>query len=74
MKRNGWQISIELFYECSDKENRNVLSSPLFDSEEKADKWYQDLDFSFTDKDYAEHMDIIMIHYVNDIIEDSYIL
>ena len=70
---NGWQVSIEVFFECSDEENKNIVSSPLFNTEAEADAWYRALDFSFTNKAYAEHLDIIMVHYVDNKIEDTYV-
>ena len=70
--KNGWQVAIDIFYTGLFDENRNVVNSPVFETEEQADAWYRKLDFSETE--FADNLDVIMLHWVNNEIEDSYII
>lgn len=70
--KNGWQVAIDMFYFGQDEENHNVLNSHIYETEQEADAWYRSLDFSETE--YADNLDIIMIHWVNGQIENTYIL
>lgn len=67
--KNGWQVAIDLCYK--NEENQNILNSPLFETEEQADNWYRTLDFSTQE---TFNLDIIMVHYVNSKIENTYII
>lgn len=66
---NGWQVAIDLTHEK--EENKNIVNSPLFRTEEKADKWYRSLDFSTCE---LSNLDIIMLHYKDGNIDDTYLL
>ena len=66
---NGFQVAIDLTHE--NEENRNLFNSPCFKTEEQADNWYRKLDFSGNE---VKDLDIIMIHWKNGLIEDTYLL
>mgnify|MGYP003308912497 CR=1 FL=1 len=76
-KRNGWQIAIDLTgvdENGTPEENLEMIGSPLFETEEEADAWYRSLEI--TGNDLArinKGLDIIMIHWVNGKIEDTYV-
>lgn len=75
--RNGWQIAIDLTgvdENGTPEENLEMISSPLFETEEKADAWYRTLEI--TENNLArinKGLDIIMIHWVNGEIADTYV-
>lgn len=75
--RNGWQIAIDLTgtdENGTPEENLEMIGSPLFKTEEEADTWYRTLEI--TENDLArinKGLDIIMIHWVNGEIEDTYV-
>lgn len=77
LKRNGWQIAIDLTgvdENGTPEENLEMIGSPLFETEEEADTWYRTLEI--TENDLArinKGLDIIMIHWVNGEIEDTYV-
>ena len=76
-KRNGWQIAIDLTgvdENGTPEENLEMIGSPLFETEEEADTWYRSLEI--TENDLArinKGLDIIMIHWVNGEIADTYV-
>lgn len=76
-KRNGWQIAIDLTGADENgipEENLEMIGSPLFKTEEEADAWYRALEI--TENDLArinKGLDIIMIHWVNGEIADTYV-
>lgn len=73
-KKNGWQIAIDLTGE-DQEENLAMISSPVFETEEQADAWYRGLEIYESEiSRYGKGLDIIMIHWINDQIKDTYIV
>lgn len=71
--KNGWQIAIDLTGE-DQEENIPILSSPVFSTEEQADKWYRTLEIDSELYRIDKGLDIIVIHWVDGQIEDSYLM
>lgn len=76
-KKNGWQVAIDLtgsFEDGTCDQNREMIFSPLFETEEEADGWYRGLDVNEEElREINRGLDIILIHWVNGEIEDSWI-
>ena len=73
-KKNGWQVAIDLTGDDQES-NLAILSSPIYSTEEEAHNWYSSLDFGCYELgDINKGLDIIMIHWVNDQMEDTYLL
>ena len=73
MEKNGWQIAIDLTGD-DQEENISLLHSPIFSTGKEADTWYRSLDISNDVQRINKGIDIIMIHWVNDRVEDTYII
>jgi len=65
--RNGWQVAIDMTEDG--EENINIINSKIFETEEQADDWYRHID-----SDCYPNLDFIMIHWINDEIEDTYLI
>lgn len=73
-KKNGWQIAIDLTGDDQES-NLAILSSPIHSTEEEARNWYDSLDSGCYELgDINKGLDIIMIQWVNDQIENTYLL
>ena len=73
-KKNGWQVAIDLTGDDQES-NLAILSSPIHSTEEEAYNWYASLDFGCYELgDINKGLDIIMIHWVNDQMENTYLL
>ena len=73
MNKNGWQIAIDLTGN-DQEENISLFYSPIFSTERKADIWYRSLNISNDVQRINKGIDVIMIHWVNDKIKDTYII
>lgn len=72
--KNGWQVSIDLTGD-DQEENISILSSPIFSTEEQADNWYRSLEIDSSDlQRINKGLDIIMIHWVDGRIDNTYII
>lgn len=73
-KKNGWQVAIDLTGDDQES-NLAILSSPIHSTEEEAYNWYKSLDFGCYELgDINKGLDIIMIQWVSDQIENTYLL
>ena len=73
-KKNGWQVAIDLTGDDQES-NLAILSSPIHSTEEEAYDWYKSLDFGCYELgDINKGLDIIMIHWVNGQMENTYLL
>lgn len=73
-KKNGWQVAIDLTGDDQES-NLAILSSPIYSTEEEAYSWYTSLDFGCCELgNINKGLDIIMIHWVNDQMENTYLL
>ena len=76
-KKNGWQIAIDLTGVDANNvpdQNRAMISSPLFETEEEADGFYRSLEID--EKELAEinkGLDIILIHWVDGEVKDTWV-
>lgn len=73
-KKNGWQVAVDLTGDDQES-NLAILSSPIHSTEEEAYNWYNSLDFRCYELGgINKGLDIIMIHWVNDQAENTYLL
>ena len=72
--KTGWQIAIDLTGE-DQEENIPFIYSQVFKTEQQADNWYRKLeDVGSELYRYNKGVDVIMIHWVNGSIEDTYLI
>lgn len=76
-KKNGWQVAIDLtgvFEDGTCDQNREMIYSPLFETEDEANEWYEGLDINEEElREIDRGLDIILILWVDDDIKETWL-
>ena len=76
-KKNGWQVAIDLtgaFEDGTCDQNREMIYSPLFETEDEADEWYRALEIKEGElREIDRGLDIILMYWVDDEIKETWL-